>query len=345
MAWRAWLPDKAPPAWQSILLGVAFGAVAVAVRLCLQTPLGAGLLLVTLFPALMFAAALGGLPGGLACLAVATLGATFLLPHPATSLAWLVGAIWIAGGLIVLVTAALAGNVRQLRLNEAEFADMRAQLQTVAGELAHRNRNALYVIKAIVSQSARTAPSAEAAERIINARLDALLRAQDVVVQSNGDSAALSAVLEKAVAPFGPERFVIAPGPEAEVEAQVAVGLGLLFHEMATNALKYGALSARYGRVEVDWSMEGEFALLRWREVGGPAVAPPTKVGFGSRLLAAALLPQGGKVEPRFEPEGFVCELRVPSRHNAFPGARSATFAKALGPDIDVGTRIIHWES
>ena len=317
MAWRAWLPDKAMRPWQAALLGAALAGAATAVRLVMPTALGRELPFITYFPVLIVTSALGGFTGGLTCLVAATLGAAYLLVAPDGSAIWALGSFWIAGGLVIAVAAALADSVRELRLSRGKLTQTQAQLQTLVGELAHRSRNALFVIMAIVSQSARAAGSAADAERIINARLEALLRAQEATLQADGASASLRPLLQRALEPFGLERIVIAPAPEVQVEADVAMGLGLLFHELATNALKYGALSLPPGRILIEWTVDAGFARFLWREVGGPPVTAPSKKGFGARLLDTALVPQGGKAERRFEPEGMVCELRIPEPPNA----------------------------
>jgi two-component sensor histidine kinase len=294
-------------------VGVTLAGAATAVRLALQPSLGRDLPFIVYFPALILASTLGGFTGGLTCLAGATLAASFLLMPRDMSPAWALGSFWIAGGLVTVVASGLADSVRALRLSRASQAESQAQLRTLVGELAHRNRNALFVIKSIVTQSAQAARSAADAERIINARLDALLGAQELIVQADGASASLRPLLQKALEPFDLERIAIAPGPEVQVEADVAVGLGLLFHELATNALKYGALSEREGRILIAWSLDTGFAQLEWREVGGPPVQAPNKRGFGSRLLDAAMTAQGGKAERRFELDGVTCLLRIPS--------------------------------
>jgi two-component sensor histidine kinase len=164
----------------------------------------------------------------------------------------------------------------------------------------------------IVSQSARVAGSAQEAERIINARLDALVRAQGLIVESEDAAAGLSALLDRTLEPFDLTRFTIQPGAPCEIHAEAAVALGLVFHELATNAVKYGALSATAGRVQISWTVESEIAHLTWREVGGPPPPAAGGTGFGSRLLASALAPQGGRAERQLTPEGAVCELWIP---------------------------------
>jgi two-component sensor histidine kinase len=308
------LPDEAPSLSRALLAGVVLAAAATAARAALEAPIGHELPFITYFPALIFAAALGGRIGGVTCLLLSTGGAYFLfLPGGAPPL-WAIASFWVSGGLVVLVADGLADSVRALRRSQAQINEAQDKLHTLVGELAHRNRNALTVIMSIVSQSARSAGSAEEAERIINERLGALARSQELLLESEGGSASLRALLEAAVAPFGLDRFTIAPSPDAEVAADAAAPLGLLFHEMATNAMKHGALSEADGRVLVDWTVDDGAAHLRWREVDGPASSEPARRGFGTRLLSAALSPHGGKVERRFEPDGVVCDLHVPAK-------------------------------
>jgi two-component sensor histidine kinase len=337
MAWRAWVPDKPVRRWQAVLLGAALAGVATAIRLALQAPLGRELPFITFFPALIVAAALGGFAGGMACLAAATLGVVLLLPPFESSPAWALGAFWVAGGLVVAVASAMADTVRELRSSRRELTAAQGRLQTLVGELAHRSRNALFVIMSIVSQSARATQSAAEAEQLINARLQAMLRAQDALLQADGVSVGLRPLLDRALEPFDLKRIEIGAAPEIQVEADVAVGLGLLFHELATNALKYGALSQPQGRILIAWTVDADFARFEWREVGGPRIAEPSTKGFGARLLEAALVPQGGKAERRFEPDGVVCELRIPRPARAadpaaLPGAVFASRAADEAP-------------
>ena len=326
MAWRSWLPDRAPRWWQAVLLGAGLAGAATAVRVGLTGQLAGELPFITFFPALIVAAALGGFAGGLACLAAATVAAIAFLITPGASAPWLVAVFWIAGSLVIVVSAALADSIRDLRDSRARLTEAQGRLETVVGELAHRSRNALFVIMAIVSQSARGAQSAAEAERIINARLEALVRAQDVVLSGDGGVARLKPLLEKALEPFELSRFAIAAGPDVPLETDVAIGLGLLFHELATNALKYGALSVPEGRVAIAWRLQDGAAHFTWRESGGPKAKAPDREGFGSRLVATALVPQGGRAERRFEADGVVCELVIPA-----PDAVAAAPAAAPG--------------
>ena len=181
----------------------------------------------------------------------------------------------------------------------------------VMGELAHRAKNGLQVMMAMVAETARAAPDVKALEDTLIARLQAMAEAQDLVTASGGRPVLLFDLATRALAPFGMTRFDLQPGIEAlSVGGDVASGLALLLHEMATNAVKYGALSRPKGKVSLTAEGAGPgMAALQWREHGGPPVEPTSRRGFGSRLLHAALRQQGGKVEPAFNPEGFSARM------------------------------------
>jgi two-component sensor histidine kinase len=284
-----------------------------AARAVLPSQIGREAPFVTFFPFVALAAALGGVTGGATALLLATIVEVVLRQGVDTAFIWPLGAFWVASAIVTGLLAVLGRTVRDLRGREAGLISAKTQVQTIAGELAHRNRNSLFVVMSIVSQSARHASSAADAARIINGRLEALLRAQDLLARSESGAIVLKALLDESLKPFGVERFDIAAGGEVMMGTDVGVGLGLLFHELATNAVKYGALSSPTGRIFIDWKTSGETAHLTWRETGGPTVCQPARRGFGSRLFEVALVPQGGKAERRFEAAGLICELTIPA--------------------------------
>lgn len=313
MAWRAWLPEKAPRRWHALLIGTAFAGIGTLARAVLAPAVGHDLPFITFFPAIILAAVLGGGTGGMVCLLLATAAAlAFFLPGN-RNLAWTLGSFWVSAGFVIVVAAALADSVRALRRSRAQLHEAQTKLHTLVGELAHRNRNALAVIMSIVSQSAKRASSAADAAKIINERLHALAHAQDVVLKSQGGPVPLGEVIETVVAPFGRERFAIAPPPDAAVTADLAAPLALVLHELGTNAVKYGALSNAEGRIEVEGALDDGRVRLWWRERHGPLVTEPKEQGFGGRLFQTALAPLGGTVERRFEREGLVCDLDFPA--------------------------------
>lgn len=182
------------------------------------------------------------------------------------------------------------------------------------GELAHRAKNGIAVIMAIVQQTARSSDSVEGFEDLLMARLQSMATAQDLVTETGGRPVPLVQVVRQTLTPFGLARFDL---DEAfgglTVVGEIAVGLGLLLHEMATNAVKYGALSNSSGRVRIVRSATPSgLVVMHWCETGGPAVRPGKRQGFGTRVLEAALRTQGGKVEFAFEPRGFEARVELP---------------------------------
>ena len=216
-----------------------------------------------------------------------------------------------------------------------------AQRQRVLlAELAHRIKNTLALVLAIAEQTRRSSPSPEAFHAAFRQRLDALARAHDALLRDGGTETTLEAVLREALAPHMAEagRLEIA-GPEIPVTPDIAVALGMAFHELATNAAKHGALSVPGGRIRVTW--EGGAAApdgarahaLRWQEIGGPPLAgPPARRGFGTRLLERILGAQvGGAVAMDFAAAGL--RLRDPLPHRPAAGGRSVHPEAELADD------------
>ncbi|MBB3951570.1 PAS domain-containing protein [Aureimonas jatrophae] len=191
----------------------------------------------------------------------------------------------------------------------------------LARELQHRVKNTLAIVKALANQTLRRAPST--AEGLANfaARLDALSQAHDVLTATNWTGAAMHEVVAGALATHetgdGDARRIRFGGPDIALDARQSLALSLALHELATNAVKYGALSADTGRVDLHWWIESgdtePVLRIEWRESDGPAVAVPEGRGFGSRLIEQSLASDfGGTVALRFEPGGLVAEVRAP---------------------------------
>ncbi|WP_181832877.1 sensor histidine kinase [Bosea caraganae] len=201
-------------------------------------------------------------------------------------------------------------------IDVTERKEAEAQQRLLLQELAHRVKNSLAMIQAIASQTFRNAGSIEAASETFSARLAALSRAHDLLVNGNWANATLRDVVGSVVGIQGePERFAIS-GPDIQVGPKAALALTLILHELGTNAVKYGALSNQHGRVAVSWridDMEGERQLrLRWQESGGPPVEPPKRRGFGSRLIERTFPSTRCRVENTFPPAGVVFTLDAP---------------------------------
>jgi PAS domain S-box-containing protein len=186
-------------------------------------------------------------------------------------------------------------------------------------ELSHRVKNTLAMVQAIASQTLRGARSLDEAAEAFGGRLMALSDAHDILIQGSWTSADLRTVVEGAAGLHGgPERFVVA-GPTVTLGPRAALTLALMLHELGTNAAKYGALSRREGRVAIAWevvSEDGEpHLVLRWEEADGPPVVPPTRTGFGSRLIERSLVHSlGGRASLTYPPTGVVFRLTAPIR-------------------------------
>jgi two-component sensor histidine kinase len=180
------------------------------------------------------------------------------------------------------------------------------RLHLLNQELAHRMKNTLAMVQSIVTQTLRSTSSIEEGKDAISARLQALAGAQDILLQTHFVEAEISEIVSEAIRPHrqGNQRVTVS-GAAYRLSAQQAFGLSLAVHELATNAVKYGALSTETGSVGVRWWVEGDQFNFEWRESGGPPVMEPTRRGFGSRLIEKVLGSYfGGQGELAYEPEG-----------------------------------------
>ena len=184
-------------------------------------------------------------------------------------------------------------------------------------ELNHRVKNTLAVVQALAHQSFAGSTD-DAGREAFEGRLVALAAAHNLLTNERWEAASLKDLIASAAAPCDPEGQRIAmEGPDMRVPPKIAVALSLAIHELCTNAVKYGALSNDRGRVAVRWSASGGRLRLEWVERDGPPVAPPTRRGFGSRMLERALAGElDGKVELDFAPAGLCCSIDAPA-----PGA------------------------
>lgn len=207
---------------------------------------------------------------------------------------------------------ALTAEVR--RTNAALHAQQEAERQqrVLQIELAHRMKNTLAIVQAIVAQSLRRAHDLEQGAHLASERIAALGRAQEIITSSDWQGADMRDVVRAAIEPHQdrPDQFVIT-GERANVTAQQALGLCLAIHELSTNAMKYGALSSDKGRVELEWSIadDGQFSF-RWTETDGPSVQAPDGNGFGFQLTTQVVPAYfDGEAEIAFHPGGLVYAL------------------------------------
>lgn len=182
-----------------------------------------------------------------------------------------------------------------------------AQEVILQQEMAHRLKNTLAMVQAIASQTLRPVEDRTYVEAF-EERLLTLSSAHDILFQKNWQSAPLADVIASAVDKFGMGGKVELAGPPVELGPRATLSVSLILHELATNAIKYGALANDTGHVKVAWSVGGsadaaEF-VMKWTEIGGPPVAQPSRKGFGSRLIRMGLVGAGG-VEIKYDPSGL----------------------------------------
>jgi len=179
-------------------------------------------------------------------------------------------------------------------------------------ELAHRVNNTFAVILAITQQSLRAATSAKTFAESLTGRLQALADAHNLLVAKNWTGAELGDLAKSQLAPFfsRDDGRLRIEGPPVTLAPQQVISLGIVLHELGTNAAKHGALSCETGKIDLSWSLGDGRVSLRWAEHNGPQVAPPTRKGLGSKLIKRGL--PDAKIDWQFLPRGVVCAIEFP---------------------------------
>lgn len=183
-------------------------------------------------------------------------------------------------------------------------------------ELDHRVKNSLATVQAITRMSLVAGKSIPEAKDELLGRLRAMSDVQNLLVERNWRGSNVEAVLANALAPFGYEpggARIILEGPKVRVTAKQVQALSMAVHELATNAAKYGALSNDHGTVHVTWTLDraNRFHFrLKWQEAGGPEVKPPTREGFGTKMLTRILAQEiNGEISLEYNANGLVCSM------------------------------------
>jgi two-component system, chemotaxis family, CheB/CheR fusion protein len=178
------------------------------------------------------------------------------------------------------------------------------QHQLLLGEIMHRVKNTLAIVQAIAAQTLRRAPAEE--RDAFTARLHALGKAHDLLTSDSWDRTPMRVVIGSALMPFQEQRFTL-EGPEAYLNASGSLHMTLALHELATNAVTYGALSNATGRVHLNWRSEDGGLEVCWAETGGPVVGRPRRKGFGTLLIEHAF--EGARFQ--YTRAGLLCTFKV----------------------------------
>jgi two-component sensor histidine kinase len=265
------------------------------------------------FPAVVFATAFGGIRVGMATALIGgALGLTINFSDGQVDferLALLTIYLAVCGLTIWGVEhyRSIAAQQRQIAkrlIQEEEYRKL------VVEELQHRLRNKLSTIHAVLRQILKDQPQIWAS---IDPRIRALSATDDLIARVDGSGCDIKDLLLSELGPYGHVRFTLNGNP-LFLPAKLAVSLALIFHELATNAGKYGAFSSARGLLQVSWSVSDDRLNITWDETEGPAVGAVGEAGFGTKLLESALRPFDGKTEIAFLQTGVHCTMqcRIP---------------------------------
>ena len=217
---------------------------------------------------------------------------------------------------LIRLPAAIERAVAESR-EKAERKRAEEQLKLLVAELSHRVKNTLAMVMSIVRRTASGSGTVEDYEAALVSRLRALSDAHALLFESNWGETDLRQVLERTLHPFRPAGAadISISGPTVALEPKAALALSLIFHELVSNALKFGSLSTETGKVVIEWQAIADggrpFVRFSWREAGGPPVEEPAEGGFGNRLITRSVEYElDGSAKMSYLPSGLVCDLQ-----------------------------------
>jgi two-component sensor histidine kinase len=307
--WISLVERIRPVSFAALLLVIVCLAAATLLRLGFGL-IGVSLPFGTFYPAVLIAALLAGWSAGAAVIVGAVLIAWWAFIPPlyqfnvlnATHIANF--SLFIFSSSCVVILAQWHRDVmRRLRRHDRDQ-------ELLMQELQHRGRNTYAVVESIVRN---TLVNDRASADAIAGRVRAVSSANDLVNRSGTKTVQLRALLTLEFAPNADTRLRMS-GPDIAVSADAARKLGLVFHELTTNAMKHGALAKPDGFVSVSWQAEGSKVRPVWKEQGGPPVAQPTRQGFGTAIVTQSIKSLDGDIAFAFEPSGLVCTMSFDCR-------------------------------
>lgn len=308
----AWRGEAEPAPWLAYSFAVLLVGAALLLRWGLSFWRPDVLPFTTFYAAIIGATILGGRrPGLLAALLGGVLGGTIYFAETAPA------AFPINLGVYVIVSAVLIFGIEHYRSISIHYRKLSERLtaeedyrKLIVGELEHRLKNKLATVHAVMRQVLREQPAAWVA---VDQRIRALGRTDELIARTDGAGCEIGELLKLELEPYGPSRVSLL-GEPLMLPAKLAVTMALMFHELATNAAKYGAFSNGGGLLQVSWQRTGDRLSITWDESLGGVVAKPMNEGFGTKLLNSALNAFDGKVQVDYLTTGLHCAIacRIP---------------------------------
>jgi two-component sensor histidine kinase len=295
-----------PNSSAGFLFAAACIALAAVVRWLLGMWFGATLYFVAFFPAVILAALFAGFWPGMFALALSVaIGIAFFVPSnlmaglPPSFIANL--AIYVLAGLCTVWLGHLFRSaIRELQAEQA-------QRELILNEVEHRGRNMGALGAAIVQFSLKD--NREAAD-LINSRMRTLQTTNDLITRAREMQPDIQSIISQELTPYDLKRCMMR-GAAIPLRSDAARAVALIIHELATNAVKYGALSSDSGSIEINWVQIGNGIEINWVEKGGPKTQTPTRSGFGTRLIDATVKGLSGSAEREFRDSGLACRITL----------------------------------
>jgi two-component sensor histidine kinase len=237
-----------------------------------------------------------------------------------------------------LLAFILAALFAERRRNEAMLKQGKERLQLVVAELDHRVKNVLATVSAVAGHTLEASSSMDHFVAALDGRLRSMASTHELLSHRRWQGLTLSDLLQRELAPYRMSNNSEINGPEVTLSAEAGQAVAMVLHELATNAAKHGALSAREGRVSVRWQWpqngnEHDRLVIEWEESGGPPVRAPSRSGFGSSVIGD-LIPYelGGRVDLAFARDGLRCRVEIPSDYVGRGNRRTANSKELSSP-------------
>jgi len=310
----------APRSVWAFVFALVCVAAATLLRLAIAIVAPGAIPFATFFPAVLIAALIAGTPAGIVATFVSALAGWYLFVPPRFSLAHTQQADVVSLALFFVAAFSIVWVADRYRAVIRRLDEEEAYRKVVVEELGHRVKNKLATVYAILRHELR---GHRDVWESVGGRLQALSAADDFLVTGDGDGGVdFRDILATELAPYGSASVTMRGGP-LTLHGKLPSVVALIVHELATNAAKYGALSAPDGVIDIDWRDEGNDVAITWRERGGPPVAPPTRRSFGTNLIERSLDAFKGSARIEFAAAGIVCRMRFARASAAAPQSQN----------------------